>query len=178
MEVPCVFYGPVNSGFLRAIGGISLGTVAYEISKSIRLLKCKQCNKYLFDFPESIGWFCVFASIVSRVDARGVQDGVVVLIMGVTLGISLSQTTIISTLIKSSKFTSFLGKVSSVLFMNHLYWFNNIRYLLGLSENEREIQTKMIALIMSFISTFAVMILEKPFRMLHSFLKRKCVDGG
>ncbi len=146
-----------NSGFLRAISGISWGTFLYTISKRIREKQYSKFQKIALTIIELLSYIIVFAYMYKWKLEDGINDPVFVLIMSIGVVITTSGQSILHGMF-NKRWVYFAGKLSVVLFMNHAYWLYHIvsldaRYFGG---GHSEVKLKLLGIILSYISTFLV----------------------
>lgn len=113
--------GIVNTGFLRAIAMMSLGLVLNEICAFLETYSFSKKYRYLLSFAE----LCLFLTLIYFMsiqgENRGGTDGSAVIILFIAMLIVCSGKSAWHNCFDSSV-VMFLGKFSSVLFMNHYYW--------------------------------------------------------
>lgn len=113
--------GIFNTGFLRAIAMMSLGLVINEICAFLETCTFPKGSRCLLAFME-IGLFLIFIRyMLIQGENRGITDGSAVIILLFAMLIACSGKTIWHDWLDCQA-VRFLGRFSSVLFMNHYYW--------------------------------------------------------
>ena len=121
LEVPNEFaFGILNTGFLRGIAGISLGIFIHEIAVRISRISITKMMKCFLMFFEVSSFLVAIVFIFAWRKDLGRYDELAILCISVGLIILYSQQSPLYGRF-DGKVTSFLGKYSMALFMNHFY---------------------------------------------------------
>lgn len=127
LEVPNSYFGFVNTGLMRGICGITLGMVLYEISRSVSpILNRNRKWYYLGAVFELILLVLIFEYMIQWNSERAKFDGYVVGLISILVIVAYSKTTVLNKMC-SNKVIYMGGKLSSVLFMNHFYWYQDFK---------------------------------------------------
>lgn len=112
-------FGFFSAGVLRAIAGMTMGAVAFELAKKLNRFKSVRV-KTLF----TILGFGLYLSefYFMHCDNRAL-DQIEIFIIFFAIIISFSGNHLLSGLL-NNKLSYYLGRFSMVLFMNHFYWIN------------------------------------------------------
>lgn len=131
LEVPDEWFGVLNTGFLRAVAAMSLGAVAHVGSEYLaRLMKSSAKVRGGATVLEVLLWGGAVLYMAVWDSEQNMGDGLIVMAMGVAAAVALSGQSLLSGKL-DHPLTAFLGKASTVLFMNHFYWFKYLGDLLG-----------------------------------------------
>ena len=165
LEVPNSYaFGFLNTGFLRAVAMILLGIFVNEVSVNLGNLKLSKRMKMIVTGFELFLFVCVFGCMAIWTKELGLADWLVVLSMACGLAIICSGQSCLS-YVFNNKIAICLGKLSSVLFLNHLYWILNIRdILVGYGLEYSATTSKLIAILLSFITSLIIFVLSGKIR--------------
>lgn len=131
LEVPDAWFGVLNTGFLRAVAAMSLGAVAHVGSEYLaQLMKGSAKVRAGATVLEVLLWGGAVIYMAIWESEQNMGDGMIVIAMGVAASIALSGQSLLSGKL-DHPLTDFLGKASTVLFMNHFYWFKHLGVLLS-----------------------------------------------
>lgn len=157
LEVPDEWFGVLNTGFLRAIAAMSLGAVAHVGSEYLaRLMKASAKVRAGATVLEVLLWGGAVIYMTLWNSEQGMGDGMIVIAMGVAASIALSGQSLLAGKL-DHPLTAFLGKASTVLFMNHFYWFMYLGDLLGkFGISLTPSATRLTALALSFATSAIV----------------------
>ncbi len=159
-----MLFGWINTGVVRAVSMISLGMLVYEISVRLQQTTLTDFARRLCTLGEIFLYFTVFLHIVLYKTTNpffGRVDGIIALCLGLALAITRSGQSYLD-----GKFDHpvvfFLGKFSSVLFLNHYYWVKQMpvicrRFSLGIDKDT----AKLCGIAAAFITSYLVYILMK-----------------
>lgn len=157
LEVPDSWFGVLNTGFLRAIAAMCLGAVAHVGSTYLaRLMKASKALRTGATVIEVLLWGGTVGYMALWKSETNMGDGLIVIAMGVAASVALSGQSLLAGKL-DHPLTAFLGKASTVLFMNHFYWFEYLGDLLGkcgISLNPSA--TKLTALALSLLTSAIV----------------------
>ncbi|KAF0226205.1 MAG: putative acyltransferase [Erysipelotrichaceae bacterium] len=118
--------GPLTAGFLRGIAGISLGAFLYRLTEMGANIKLSRLATGILSLIEVLFYVLIFF-LMSRLE-NGQSDFVQILLIFIALTITLSNKTISARLL-SCRITTFLGKISMLVYLNH---FALARYVMPL----------------------------------------------
>lgn len=146
----------LNLGFIRAIAEISWGAFLYEVSCVLSRGKLCKKIKAVLTLTEAACYALIVAYMTIWTAHRNIYDPVIVMIMSVGIVITTSGQSILYGRL-DGKLTTFLGKISMVLYLNHAYWLFNIVSLaerFGIQAPEWILKAAGIGL--SYLTTLAV----------------------
>ena len=121
-EPDSFFLQVFNTGFLRAIAMVSLGGFVYEMSVKLANISFSKIGMFLMTTLEMFLYAGVFAYIGLWRSEIAKADSYIVIYMALAVMLTLSGKSLLYEK-ADNRFSLFLGKVSSVLFLNHYYWF-------------------------------------------------------
>ena len=152
-------FGWLNSGIVRAVAMISLGTFVYNISNYIRSSATDKQSKNVYSVIEIISYLVIFLYMLYWKIEFASFDYLIVLLIVLGFSITTSEVSILHGLF-DNKVTVFLGKYSMVLFMNHAYWlFNIVSIAKFYGFNMSEETLKIIGIVLSFLTSLIIMLL-------------------
>lgn len=159
-----MLFGWINTGVVRAVSMISLGMLVYEISVRLRQTTLTDFARRLCTFGEIFLYFTVFLHIVFYKTTNpffGGVDGIIVLCLGLAMVITESGQSYLDGRF-DHPVVYFLGKFSSVLFLNHYYWVKKMpmifqRFSLDIDKDT----AKLCGIAAAFVTSFMVYILMK-----------------
>ncbi|MCR5205817.1 MAG: acyltransferase family protein [Lachnospiraceae bacterium] len=173
IEVPCEWYGVINTGFLRAIADISLGIFVYIISENLRRFNKLLIYRIIFSIMELVFFVLIILYMAFGVESWFVYDGYIVIIMAFALSVALSEISLWNKILSKSFFSS-LGKASFFLFLNHYCWFkwlepalNNIGLII---DNNL---FKLLCIEFTIVSSILTWFLGLKLKKIYFFLRTK-----
>ena len=108
--------GPLTAGFLRGIAGISLGAFLYRLTEMGSSIQLTRFASRVLTLIEVLFYVLIFYCM-SHLE-NGQTDFIQIVLIFVALTITLSNKTLSSRWLKG-KVTTFLGKISMLVYLNH-----------------------------------------------------------
>lgn len=158
INVPNKYIFIFNTGFLRAIGMMSIGMFVFELSNYLKRIDVNSC---LVSFLEIVLYFYIFIYMMFLQEIEEMETGIITAVIAliIAFSITLSEKSIFNGKFSNSIVT-FLGKSTLVLFMNHMYWFYHLKSILnmfGLNFNNSKFIIILITVIaISSLITYSV----------------------
>ena len=161
----------LSSGVLRAFISICLGVIISEISEKIKKKDLRKYKKH-FAALETLLYLSIF--LYMKFFSKLLFDVVIVALIAIALVITTSEISWFSGKF-NNKYTYFLGKFSSVLFMNHFYLVSEQKKIVSaLGLTYKKLPAKIAFIALSFIITYIVMLIgNSAVRYLKCQLKNK-----
>ncbi len=173
LNCPHIFYGLINTGFVRSISMISLGAITYEVSKWFKTINFTFSGKLLIKVIQVISFVGIFMYMLLWENlGKGTWDYFCLATIVYVLICILSGNDAFEKLF-SNKFSVFLGKTSILIFLNHYYWFTRLPLIIK-RFNLESIQNydKFIALFLSLVSCIVVGLLTNLYYKYEIKIKR------
>lgn len=173
LEVPCDWYGLLNTGFLRAIADMSLGITVYAASKYLRKLLAGERSlgpRILATVTEGVLLIGLVLFLGFGRPLERLLDALAPLAIAIVLTIVFSERSLFAGKL-DHPFTEFLGRASTIVFLNHVYWFIYFPpFLERLGYSVTPGQLKLIGIFLSICSSVVVWVvgnwLKRLFRHL------------
>lgn len=142
------FMGIISVSIVRAIAGISLGTVVNEVSVKLSEIKLSKTGTAFVTLLEICAYFVVFGCIT--IFDKGLSDCLFILTLAPALAITLSKKSLLNGKF-DNKFSMFLGKSSMLIYMNHYLWVTLLKQIAPFATEQW--QKILVVLILTVISS-------------------------
>lgn len=160
LNVPAEYlFGIINTGNLRSIAFISLGCFVYEQAVSLNEKKLSKKKVIVFTLLEIVCYVLILLHMHLYTSDNSIFDEQAVILMVIGLTISLSDISIIGSLLKENRIAIWLGKYSGALFFGHFVWVQHPKELATLLKYTGNNQ-KIISIVVAFGVSFILMMLS------------------
>lgn len=167
-------FGFFNAGILRAIAGMTMGGVAFELAARLKRLT----TQWLKIIVSLVGIFLyLFEFYFMHIDNHQL-DQIEIFIIFFAIIITFSGISIFDKYFDNN-ISVFLGKFSMVLFMNHFYWACNMDSFIekySISFLPEWYHRVIAIIILSFVTSLLVLVITQLFRkIIRRFRQKKII---
>lgn len=167
-------FGVFSAGTLRAIAGMTMGGVAFELAERLKQLT----NPWIKIFISFVGFVLYLSEFYLMHFDNQQLDQIEIFIIFFAVIITLSGISFFSVLF-DNKVSCFLGRFSMVLFMNHFYWARFMDKLIekfSITFLPEWYHRVVFILVLSFVTSVAVLFLTNCFVFIYKKVSRKFFD--
>lgn len=127
INTPDKWMGITYKGNLRAVAGVTLGCISYDLSDVIRKLKITNFKKIIISICEFTGYAIVICSAFIRTSEDD-MDFLIIFCLFVSVTFSFSNQSILTEALNrcSHRFWKYIGTFSMCIYFNHFYWSANL----------------------------------------------------
>lgn len=158
--------GLVFKGVLRAVIGLSIGCLCYQVSEVLKRYNYTSFMRALLTIIEVGGYVLVI--YYANICYPGTVELVWILILLISVTITQTEKSYFYQCFKSS-FFGFLGELSMYIYLCHHYWSSNLYNVIGYDATEGQALT--MYLLFTALTVFGVMLIVKLLKLIGRKLK-------
>ena len=170
---PSIWTGLVYKSLLRAFFELSLGSIAYSLSKKINSLNFTDLGKFAITCIELFGYLSIFF-LVNLLDAHNKYDFIMIFILFICISISFSKKSLLQQF-SDNKCFYYLESLSLSLYLNQIWIMETFLIILkkfsiiNINYYVVSLCIVIITIIISIITNFIVTIIKNNYSKLKSF---------